>query len=90
MIIKLFSDLLNYFLSFISDDDCWIHHSLILINKRFNNIISNNYVEFNYPGGFESLRLPFNEMCLNFRQRLGCRLYDGYWIIDVSIGDDYK
>ena len=29
-------------------------------------------------------------MCLNFRKRLDWRLYDGYWIIDVSIGNDYK
>lgn len=83
--------MINLFFIIISDDVCLIHRSLMLINKQFNNIIGNNYEEFNYGSDFESLRcLPSNEMCLNFGKTVDCHLYDGYWIIDVSVGNDYK
>ena len=80
-------DLLINVLSFISDDDKLIHESIVKINKRFNNIIKNNYASpiFNYQPDFRQFLIKQNELMKYFGKYVDFRLSDGYWISDVLV-----
>ena len=48
--VEFFDRLLVHILSFVSNDDKLMHNSLVLINKRFNKVVNENYESqsFNY------------------------------------------